>query len=250
GTTVQLGLGLALGRLDHERAGHRPAHRRRVITVVHETLGGVVHLDAVLLPTAQIDDALVRDEAGVAAVEHREKRLQALGDVVGVEDGDLGRLGEAGRTHHADIHPGDDQDAGRAKGRGRHRARARAGQEGLEVRGHADGADAGAAAAVRDAEGLVQVEVADVGADVAGRGQADLRVHVGAVHVNLAAGGVDRGADFQYRGFEYAVGGRVGDHQRGELGGVFVGLGLEVGDVDVALRVAGDGDDGVAAHDG
>src|SRR5690606_13285880 len=88
------------------------------------------------------------------------------------------------------------------------------------------------------------------GADVAGRGQADLRVHVGAVHVNLAAGGVDRGADVEYRGFEYAVGGRGGDHQRGELGGVFVGLGLEVGDVDVALRVAGDGDDGVAAHDG
>jgi hypothetical protein len=44
-------------------------------------------------------------------------------------------------------------------------------QERREVRGHADRAHARAAAAVRDAEGLVQVQVADVGADVAGRGQ-------------------------------------------------------------------------------
>ena len=35
------------------------------------------------------------------------------------------------------------------------------------MRRHADRAHARAAAAVRDAEGLVQVEVADVGADVA-----------------------------------------------------------------------------------
>jgi hypothetical protein len=42
-------------------------------------------------------------------------------------------------------------------------------QEGREVRLDADRAHAGAAAAVRDAEGLVQVEVADVGAVVAGR---------------------------------------------------------------------------------
>ena len=38
-----------------------------------------------------------------------------------------------------------------------------------QVLGHADRAHARTAAAVRDAEGLVQVEVTDVGADVAGR---------------------------------------------------------------------------------
>ena len=42
-----------------------------------------------------------------------------------------------------------------------------AGQEGHELFGHADGADARAAAAVRDAEGLVEVEVADIRADEA-----------------------------------------------------------------------------------
>ena len=37
-----------------------------------------------------------------------------------------------------------------------------------QVRGHADRAHARTAAAVRDAEGLVQVQVADVGADAPG----------------------------------------------------------------------------------
>ena len=45
-----------------------------------------------------------------------------------------------------------------------------AGQEGREVRGDRDRPHARAAAAVRDAEGLVQVQVADVGADVARAG--------------------------------------------------------------------------------
>ena len=62
------------------------------------------------------------------------------------------------------------------------------GRNGGEVRAHGDRADAGAAAAVRDAERLVQVEVADVGAEAPGLGQADEGVEVGAVDVHLAAG--------------------------------------------------------------
>ena len=116
---------------------------------------------------------------------------------------------------------------GAAPGRGRDRRRSPcspprldhrvAGQERREVRGDADRAHAGAAAAVRDAEGLVQVEVADVGADVARAAQADLRVHVGAVHVDLAAVLVDDLADLLDALLEDAVRRRVGDHQRGEL---------------------------------
>ncbi len=70
-----------------------------------------------------------------------------------------------------------------------------AGQERREVLGDADRAHARTAAAVRDAEGLVQVQVADVGADVARAAEADLGVHVGAVHVDLAAVRVDDVAD-------------------------------------------------------
>ena len=61
------------------------------------------------------------------------------------------------------------------------------GQERRQMRGDADRAHPRAAAAVRDAERLVQVDVADVGAHVAGPAEADLRVQVGAVHVDLPA---------------------------------------------------------------
>src|SRR5690606_20293487 len=125
-----------------------------------------------------------------------------------------------------------------------------AGKERREARARADRADARPAAAVRDAEGLVEVEVADVRADGAGAGEAALRVHVGAVHVDESAALVDDAADVAYRGFEYAVRGWIRDHQRGEALGVRVGLGLEVGEIDVALFVAGDGHDLHARHRG
>ena len=60
---------------------------------------------------------------------------------------------------------------------------------------HADRAHARAAAAVRDAERLVQVQMADVGADVARAARPTMRVHVRAVHVDLAAVLVDDLAD-------------------------------------------------------
>ena len=81
---------------------------------------------------------------------------------------------------------------------------------------HRDRADARAAAAVRDAERLVQVEVRDVGAELAGLGKADQRVEVGAVDVHLAAGFVHDLADLADRPLEHAVCRRVGDHQRRE----------------------------------
>ena len=91
-----------------------------------------------------------------------------------------------------------------------------AGQERLEVLRRRDRSHAGPAAAVRDAERLVQVQVADVGADPRGRGEPDLRVHVRAVHVDLAAVRVDDLADLAHVRLEHAVRRRVGDHQRAE----------------------------------
>ena len=43
---VELGLGLALGRLDHQRARHRERHRRRMEPEVHQPLRDVVHRHA------------------------------------------------------------------------------------------------------------------------------------------------------------------------------------------------------------
>ena len=112
------------------------------------------------------------------------------------------------------------------------------GQKLSEVRPDRDRADAGAAAAVRDAERLVQVQVRHVGAERSGPGQPDQRVQVRPVHVHLAAGGVHLLAHLADGLLEHAVGGRVGQHDRRDVPGVRVQLGAQVAGVDGAVRAA------------
>ena len=57
--------------------------------VIHQTLGHVFDFDAGAFALAQVEDALVRDQAAFAFVEHREMRVEAFGDVVGVQNGDF-----------------------------------------------------------------------------------------------------------------------------------------------------------------
>ena len=66
-----------------------------------------------------------------------------------------------------------------------------AGQECLQVLAHADRSNARSASAVRNAEGLVQVQMAHVRSEMARAANTDKRVEVRAVHVNLAAIFVD-----------------------------------------------------------
>src|SRR3954467_8050575 len=104
-------------------------------------------------------------------------------------------------------------------------------QERLKVRLDADRAHARAAAAMRDAEGLVKVEMADIGAVIAGPAQADLRVEVGAVEIDLAAMAMHDVADLADVLLEHAVGRGIGDHDSGEVVGMLLGLGAEIVDV-------------------
>ena len=67
----------------------------------------------------------------------------------------------------------------------------------------------------------MQVQVHHVDAEVAGPGLADQRVHVGAVHVEQRALGVQNVGDLVNLAFEDAERGGVGEHQRG---GFFVDL--------------------------
>src|SRR3990172_3749807 len=62
----------------------------------------------------------------------------------------------------------------------------RPGQEVRQVLGHANGSGPRPAAAVRRGKGLVQVDVQDVEAQVAGAANAEQRVEVGAVAVDQA----------------------------------------------------------------
>ena len=117
------------------------------------------------------------------------------------------------------------------------------------MRAHADRADARPAAAVRDAERLVQVQVRHVGAELARLREADERVEVRAVEVHLAAVLVHDLADLADRVLEHAVRRRVGDHQRAEPCSRCSSPWLEVVEVDVAVVVARDDDDVDAGHD-
>lgn len=109
---IKLGEGFAFGRLDHEGAGDRPAHRGSVESKIHEALGDVLDFDAsTLFPLTQIKDAFVRDAAGFSFVEDREMLAEAGGNVVGIEDRDGGGVTQGARPHHGDIHPRNDEDA-------------------------------------------------------------------------------------------------------------------------------------------
>ena len=96
----------------------------------------------------------------------------------------------------------------------------------------------------------MQVQVGHIAAELARCAQADHGVHVGAVDVHLAAVVVDDPADFADTFLEHTVGGRVGDHQRGEVLAVLDGLGAQVFDVDVAACIASGDHHAHAGHVG
>ncbi len=121
-------------------------------------------------------------------------------------------------------------------------------QERHQVVDHAHGPDTGPAAAVRDAESLVQVQVADVAAELARRRDADQRVHVGAVDVDTPAVPVHELAQLLDARLEHAVGRRVGDHDARQVLGVLRAFQRQVVEIDVAHRVALHHDDFQPGH--
>ena len=80
------------------------------------------------------------------------------------------------------------------------------GRNGSEVQRDADRSHARTATAVRNAKSLVQIEMANIRADIARSAEADLRIHVGAVHVNLTTMRVHDFANLADGGFENTVG--------------------------------------------
>ena len=114
--------------------------------------------------------------------------------------------------------------------------------------GHADGPHARPAAPVRYAKSLVQIQVANIRADEAGRGEPDLGIHVGSIHVHLAAVGMDNGADVHDGGFEYAVRAGIGHHETGQILCVRRRLGLQIRHINVAVPIAGHRNDFHPCH--
>ena len=126
------------------------------------------------------------------------------------------------------------------------RLQARRGQKWLEHLLDRHRARARTAAAVGRGEGLVQVEVHHVDAEIAGPRDAHQRVHVGAVHVQHGAFLVQDLGHADDVVLEDAERVRVGHHQRGDVAGHQLFQGAEIdaagfAGLDILHRVAGDG---------
>src|SRR5690606_6941808 len=87
-----------------------------------------------------------------------------------------------------------------------------AGKEGCQVLGHTNGAHTWSTTAMRNTEGLVEIEVADIRANASGTGQPNLGIHIGAVHIDLTAVLMDDLADFPDSFLIDSMGRRIGDH--------------------------------------
>ena len=82
--TVQLVFWFALSRLDHHCSSRGERNRGGVKSVIHQALCHVFDFDAGAFALAQIDDALVRDEAVLTLEEHWKVWIEPLGDVIRV----------------------------------------------------------------------------------------------------------------------------------------------------------------------
>ena len=177
-------------RLDHQCSGHRERHGRRVEAEIDQPLGDIlVGNAAAVLNAANVDDAFMRHPSFRTGVEHRIVRLQTRRHVVGGQNRHRSGIRQAGRSHHPDIGIGDGKNACGTERRGADRALSierRARKERCQMRGDTDRSDARAAAAMRDAEGLVKIQVADIGTELRRRTMPDKGVEVGPVDIDLA----------------------------------------------------------------
>jgi hypothetical protein len=118
-----------------------------------------------------------------------------------------------------------------------------------KVRLDSDRANTRATTTVGNTEGLVEVEMADISANVTGAAETNLGVHVGTVHVDETAMLVDEVADLLDLGLEDTKGGRICNHDASKFIRVLDTLGLEILDVQVtSLSVTLDSDDLHTGH--
>src|SRR6185295_1099977 len=99
-----------------------------------------------------------------------------------------------------------------------------------------------------DAEGLVQIEVADICTAFARLRKADHRIEVRAVKIDLTAGSMDDVANSTDRLLVDAMRRRISDHQGREAVRICVDLEAQVIDIDIASGVAIHGDDFHTRH--
>ena len=228
--------------------------------VVDEALGDVAGFDAPGRLEFVAEDHLVHGGRPVGQIVHP---VQLLADVIGVEHCVFSGLPQPVRSVGQDVGQCADKHAHVAV-KGANPAHGfgtvvvpvfravlaldqhRDGQKRLQKRFAGHRAGAGTAAAVRRGEGLVEVQVHHVHAEVAGPRFAHQCVHVGAVHVEQRAFGVENFGDPCDLALEDANGRGIGQHQRSGLRvhlrrqGFQIDAAFDIG-LEVLDRVAADG---------
>jgi hypothetical protein len=91
-----------------------------------------------------------------------------------------------------------------------------------------------------DTECFVKIQMADVRADVPWSTEPYLCVHIRTVHIDLPAVRMNDLTDAPYVCLEDTVRRGVGQHERGQPITMLSGLGFKIGDIHVALSIAGD----------
>src|SRR5262249_2839981 len=182
-----------------------------------EALGDVHRVDAVASLNGVAENDFVHGRQGIGQVENA---FEMFADVVGIEHGIFGCLADA-RAVGEDVGERADKDAevsaegaDLADGRGTNDFKRELASiffyengnwtERLKDLLHGDRAGARAASTVRRAEGFVQVEGHDVHAEIVGSSDSSKGVHVGAVHVEQRAFGVEYVGDLRDAFFENA----------------------------------------------
>jgi hypothetical protein len=103
---------------------------------------------------------------------------------------------------------------------------------------------------MRDAKGFVEIEVADVSAEMSGSSHANEGIEIGPIEIHLTTGIVNCSADFPDCFFENPMGGWVRDHECGEGFAVLLDFRAQIVDVDVPVVIAGDDNDAHPNHGG
>ena len=94
---------------------------------------------------------------------------------------------------------------------------------------------------VGDAEGLVEIQVANVRPISTRPTEAHLGIEIGAIEIHLATVGMHQVTDAANPRFKHPMGGWIGDHQGRESVGMLRHAGGEILLIDVAIFITGPG---------
>jgi len=110
--SVKLEFILRFSRFNHEASDNWPAHCRSVEAEVHQAFGNVFFSDTCsLFEATAVEDELVGNSSFIASEDNLEIIFESFCYVIGIEDGNLGRLCQACLAEKLDKRIADRQNA-------------------------------------------------------------------------------------------------------------------------------------------